>query len=107
MWSLLAIISLSAVVVALAACLWPSVEASNGRMRRPPDAGDAKSVDGKAWWPRLWMHSAPDKPFDIAEAHRNMQLHLSCHPDACPRKAMAVHILEAAGRRTADRSRRL
>ena len=106
-WSFLAIVGLSVAAVALAACLWPSVEVGNGRVCRSAEAGGTKSSGGREWWPSAGIHSALDTPFDVAEAHRNMQLHLSCRPDECPRKAMAVRILEGAGRLTADRSRRL
>ncbi|MBF6174950.1 hypothetical protein [Nocardia blacklockiae] len=43
-------------------------------------------------------HAAPDRPFEVAAAHRTMQLHLDCTVGDCPRKTAAYQALVAAGR---------
>ncbi|MFJ1457289.1 hypothetical protein [Nocardia sp. N2S4-5] len=43
-------------------------------------------------------HSAPDRRFEVPEAHRTMQEHLDCSVGDCPRKAAAYQALVAAGR---------
>jgi len=56
-------------------------------------------------WPRVWTHTAPDEPFTIPQAHREMQRHRDCGLDHCPRKDAAFTVLVEAGRVTPDSSR--
>ncbi|MEU1526841.1 hypothetical protein ABZ413_32095 [Nocardia rhamnosiphila] len=43
-------------------------------------------------------HSEPDRRLALSEAHRTMQVHLTCNPLDCPRKAAAFARLAEAGR---------
>ncbi|MEV6429306.1 hypothetical protein [Nocardia sp. NPDC051463] len=53
-------------------------------------------------WDVEAAHRAPDKPFTIEEAHREMQCHRKCGVDACARKHSAQAVLVEAGRIKVD-----
>jgi hypothetical protein len=105
--SFLTTIVVATALVALAACLWPSTNAVGGRERGSAGSEDLEPIAGCNMRPGGLLISEPDGPFRITDAHRNMQLHLNCHPNGCPRKARAIEILEATGRLVVDRSRYL
>ncbi|WP_157186419.1 hypothetical protein [Nocardia jiangxiensis] len=53
----------------------------------------------------VWTHTAPPRPFTVAQAHRVMQLHRACHRDECPRKRTAYRTLVEAQRLRPDSGR--
>ncbi|WP_054816761.1 hypothetical protein [Nocardia arizonensis] len=61
-----------------------------------PDKGGVPVLDPQRYAAAL--HAAPEQPFTVTEAHRQMQRHRECSADVCPRKHAARDILIRAGR---------
>ncbi|MBO0878978.1 MAG: hypothetical protein J2P17_01050 [Mycobacterium sp.] len=51
---------------------------------------------------QLWLHDTPTTPPTTERAHRDMQLHVDCLIDECPRKRAAYKALVAAGHLTPE-----
>lgn len=67
---------------------------------------DTRGTLGGGGWPgSVWVHTAPEVPFSVDKAHREMQLHRECRLDGCARKAAAFAILIEAGRAVPDSGR--
>ncbi|MEV0111300.1 hypothetical protein AB0H42_33935 [Nocardia sp. NPDC050799] len=60
-------------------------------------AGGSGNTTEPAWLPED-RHSEPHRGLPLTEAHRTMQVHLTCNPLDCPRKAAAFARLAEAGR---------
>ncbi|MGF6880631.1 hypothetical protein ABIA39_000512 [Nocardia sp. GAS34] len=104
--SLLATLGVAVVVAAMAACLWPSIDT----VRRADESNIDESVfrtEHTEMRSLLRIYSTPAQLLEVDAAHRCMQVHLNCDPGGCRQKAKAMSALEAAGRMTRDRSRRL